>query len=88
VAAIDGWSLGLLAMELGAGRRDRNDVLDLGVGIRVLARVGQAITEGQPVYRVYAKAGASLPLDRYLATLQLQAGPATPTPWLLATIGC
>jgi len=88
IQAIDGRALGILAMDLGAGRRDRNDVLDLGVGIRVQVQVGQKVAKGDPLFRIYAKAGVKVVPDTYLATLELAAGPTAQAPWLLATIGC
>ncbi|WP_243302625.1 thymidine phosphorylase [Geothrix oryzisoli] len=88
VAAIDGRALGLLAMELGAGRKDRNDVLDLGVGIRVHARVGQRLEKGDKVFTAYAKAGYRLHDEAYRATLELMEGPPSQGSWLLDTIGC
>ncbi|GLH67491.1 thymidine phosphorylase [Geothrix edaphica] len=88
VTAIDGRALGLLAMDLGAGRKDRNDILDLGVGIRVQVRVGQRIEKGDVVFTAHAKAGFSLKPEAYLATLSLADSRPVAEPWLLATIGC
>jgi pyrimidine-nucleoside phosphorylase len=87
VSAIDGRALGLLAMELGAGRKDRNDVLDLGVGIRVLAQVGHPVKAGEPLFHVYAKAGSRVDPTPYLATLQISAAPVAPASWLLEALG-
>ena len=87
LAALDGRALGLLAMELGAGRKDRNDVLDLGVGLRVQARVGQRLEPGTPLFRVHAKAGARIDPAPYLATLRITDAPAPPRPWLLDSLG-
>ncbi|WP_243322641.1 thymidine phosphorylase [Geothrix sp. SG200] len=88
VSAIDGRALGLLAMELGAGRKDQKDVLDLGVGIRVRATVGQRVEPGDVVFTAHAKAGYSLKPDAFLATLELAAARPAEAPWLLDTIGC
>ncbi|MBK8789677.1 MAG: thymidine phosphorylase [Holophagaceae bacterium] len=88
IAAIDGRALGILAMDLGAGRRDRTDVLDLGVGIRVLARVGQKVAKGDLLFQVLAKANQAIVPDLYLTTLELTMTPPEPRPWLLAAIGC
>ncbi|MBK8572200.1 MAG: thymidine phosphorylase [Holophagaceae bacterium] len=88
IAAIDGRALGILAMDLGAGRRDRTDVLDLGVGIRVLARVGQKVAKGDLLFQVLAKANQPIVPDLYLTTLELTMAPPEPRPWLLAAIGC
>ncbi len=88
IADMDGRALGLLAMDLGAGRRDRHDVLDLGVGIRVHAQIGLRITRNQPLYTVYAKPETRVVPADYLQTLRLvQQAPPT-RPWLLETIGC
>lgn len=88
ISAMDGRALGLLAMDLGAGRKDRNDVLDLGVGIRVHGRVGQRIAAGDRLFTIHTKAGARVDPAPYLATLQITETRPLATPWLLATIGC
>jgi len=89
ITAIDGRALGLLAMDLGAGRKDQGDVLDLGVGIRVQARVGQRIQEQDVLFTVYAKAGGRPPDPApYLATLQIAPEPSAQAPWLLESLGC
>jgi len=88
IAALDGRALGLLAMDLGAGRRDRNDRLDLGVGLRVLARVGQKVAKGDLLFQVYAGDKASIVPDLYLSSLEWTSLPVAPTAWLLASIGC
>jgi len=88
IADIDGRALGILAMDLGAGRRDRNDVLDLGVGIRVLAQVGQKVLKGDLLFQVYAKTNQMILPDLYLSTLRLTMDAAIQPPWLLASIGC
>ena len=88
VATIDGRALGILAMDLGAGRKSQTDVLDLGVGIRVRVQVGQQVAEGDVLYEIHAKVGATPPLAAYRATLTWSETPLTPAPWLLATIGC
>lgn len=88
ITAIDGRALGLLAMDLGAGRKDRNDVLDLGVGIHVLAGVGRSVAIGDLLFRVHAKAGQTIVPDLYLATLEWAMVPPFPSPWLMACISC
>ena len=88
LAAIDGRALGILAMDLGAGRRDRHDVLDLGVGLRVRAEVGRRVAKGDLLFQVYAKAGTAVATAPYLATLTWASTPVPPQPWLLASLGC
>ena len=88
VSAMDGRALGILAMDLGAGRRDRTDVLDLGVGIRVLTRVGQKVAKGDLLFQVLAKANHSVKPDLYLATIEFSDRLPSQSPWLMASIGC
>jgi thymidine phosphorylase len=88
ISAIDGRALGLLAMDLGAGRKNRDDVLDLGVGIRVHVTVGSIIEKSVLLFTVYAKLGCQVPFDALLATLRLAPGAPSSNHWLLETIGC
>ena len=88
VSAIDGRALGLLAMELGAGRKRQGDQLDLGVGLRVRVRVGQQVAPGDPLFTLYAKAGAAPGPEAYRAAVRLGAAPPAPAPWLMEAIGC
>ena len=87
VADLDGRALGILAMELGAGRRNQSDTLDLGVGLRVHATVGQRIAPGDLLFEVHARTGASIPSDAYRSTITWADGPVTPGPWLLERLG-
>ncbi|NTW84853.1 MAG: thymidine phosphorylase [Holophagaceae bacterium] len=86
VAAIDGRALGILAMDLGAGRRDRNDILDLGVGIRVLTRVGQRVEKGDVLFEVFAKAEVNIFSSFYQDTITFSTNSKACDDWLLATI--
>ncbi len=88
ICAMDGRALGILAMDLGAGRRDRNDVLDLGVGIRVRVTVGQKVHKGDPLFTVYAKTGAKVNTAFYQDTVAWSEVAAEAKGWLLGSIGC
>jgi len=87
IAAIDGRTLGILAMDLGAGRRDRNDVLDLSVGIWVHVQVGSRIEKNDILFTVYAKQGGLVPSKGYLGALQVVSGSQSVKNWLMETIG-
>jgi pyrimidine-nucleoside phosphorylase len=87
IAAIDGRALGILAMDLGAGRRDRNDVLDLSVGIWVHVQVGSRIEKNDILFTVYAKQGGLVPSKGYLGALQVVSGSQSVKNWLMETIG-
>ena len=84
VQRIDSRSLGILAMELGAGRKSKDDVLDFGVGIRVHVRTGDQVTQGQTLLTLYKQP------ERPQPTLPtwISIGPEQPVPtaWLLETV--
>ena len=84
VHAIDSRALGILAMEMGAGRAARNEVLDLGVGITVHARVGQAVAAGERLLTLHGNGRRGNPLPGDWITIRPEPCPAPP--WLLETI--
>jgi pyrimidine-nucleoside phosphorylase len=84
VQAIDGRALGIYAMELGAGRKKKDDVLDLGVGLRLEAHVGDRVEAGQKLLTVFAPARpVPLPPEGWV---QIGEQPTQPGPWLLDQI--
>lgn len=54
VGAIDTEALGWLIIELGGGRRVLSDPVDPSVGFEMLVRVGDRISRGQPLARLFA----------------------------------
>jgi pyrimidine-nucleoside phosphorylase len=53
--------IGRAAVALGAGRSRLDDVVDPGVGIEIVARPGDRVSEGSPVLVVHHRSGAGLP---------------------------
>lgn len=86
IQAMDGRALGILAMELGAGRRKVQDQLDLGVGIRLHKHVGDAVKTGEIIFTAHTKAGIELDVARFLSALRI--GPKRPVKesWLLEIV--
>lgn len=54
VASIDAFKLGHLGMELGAGRATKEDIIDYGVGLATYVKVGDKVSAGDVIGRVYA----------------------------------
>ena len=81
IHAMDSRALGLLTMELGAGRASKDAQLDLGVGIRVHAQVGQRVVQGQKLLTLYLNARDPKPLPRDWISIRPEA--CQPGPWLL-----
>jgi pyrimidine-nucleoside phosphorylase len=81
VRAMRSRALGVLAMDLGAGRRSLDDVLDPGVGIRVHVRVGQEVEPGQKLLTLYCNDRQPQALAPDWITIGPE--PRPPAPWLL-----
>lgn len=57
IAGIDARSLGLLAIELGAGRKAMTDAIDPAAGIVLVRKTGDSVEAGDVLCRLYAGAG-------------------------------
>jgi len=60
IAALDAELIGRAVSALGGGRRRKADVIDHGVGIRLLKRVGDTVAAGEPLMLVRHRAGRGL----------------------------
>jgi len=54
VSAIDTEALGLAIIELGGGRRKMGDAIDHSVGLEMLVRLGDRVTIGTPLVRIFS----------------------------------
>jgi pyrimidine-nucleoside phosphorylase len=54
IESIDTESLGWIIIDLGGGRRQLTDQIDHSVGLEMLARIGDEVTAGQPLVKVFA----------------------------------
>ncbi len=52
VTRCDALTIGVATTNLGAGRVAKDDVIDPGVGVSVLAKIGDSVTEGDPLAKV------------------------------------
>jgi len=55
LAAMDARTVGLTAVELGAGRQKKGEAIDLSVGIVVRKKVGDPIAQGEPLLEIHAR---------------------------------
>ena len=71
ISQMDAEGIGISAMLLGAGRAAKTDTLDYDAGIILLKKTGDAVQEGEPIARLYAKDPAKFDgaKTRFLASL-------------------
>jgi pyrimidine-nucleoside phosphorylase len=56
VLSINTELLGIVVIELGGGRKQMTDDIDYSVGLEMLVRIGDRVSAGQPLVRVFAPA--------------------------------
>jgi len=55
LARMDARTVGLTAVELGAGRQKKGEAIDLSVGIVVRKKVGDPVSQGEPLLDIHAR---------------------------------
>jgi len=85
VSKVDARILGEIALELGAGRKTKDDEIDLSVGLEVLVKIGDFVTEGQPLITIHAKdaKGVQFAQDRIGFAVSVVSTPVPPRPILV-----
>ncbi|HXC17379.1 MAG TPA: thymidine phosphorylase [Holophagaceae bacterium] len=86
VTAIDGRALGIVAMELGAGRRELTDTLDLGVGLRIHAPVGTRVKKDDPLATTLSGSLRAANRDQVLSAFSLSTQAPAETHWLMGIV--
>jgi pyrimidine-nucleoside phosphorylase len=66
VTVCDALKVGVAAMRLGAGRERKEDNIDPGVGITIVAKPGERVDEGQPLARILYNEEGRLAMARPL----------------------
>lgn len=89
IAAIDAAEVGKTGVMLGGGRTKKGDPIDYGVGIVHHAKVGDQLTEGDPLLTIHANnaAGLAEAQARLLAAITWVDAPITPPPHIRKIIG-
>ncbi len=87
VTAIDAERLGYVVINLGGGRRQLGDKLDLSVGFEMLVRLGDKVDVGQPLARIFAQLDAVAHIKRdLLAAITIGENPVDPPPLIVERI--
>ncbi len=82
---LDGQAIGQAIVELGGGRAKLGQAIDPQVGLEMLVRVGDRITQGQPLLRIFAnrRASAEHAQRQLLAAIHIDELPASPLPLIV-----
>ncbi len=87
VSAIDTERLGYVVINLGGGRRQLGDQLDLSVGFEMLVRIGDKVDRGQPLARLFAKPEAAAQVTRdFVAAVTIAEAPVAAPPLIVERI--
>ena len=82
-------AVGLAALHLGAGRREKDDPVDHAVGVVCRKKRGDSVVEGEPLAEIHARdeQSATEAAEEVLAAYELSDEPPRPRPIVLETIG-
>ena len=88
VAGVSALGVGRVALELGAGRRTKEDTIDHAVGIRCFAKRGDPVEEGQPLAEIHARdqASAEQAADQIRPLIEISDESGPPRPIVLETL--
>jgi pyrimidine-nucleoside phosphorylase len=88
VAGVSALGLGRVALDLGGGRRTKEDVIDHAVGLRCFAKRGEPVQAGQVLVEVHAHddASADSAIEQIEPLIQLTDEPQPPRPIVLETL--
>ncbi len=78
--------IGLAALALGAGREKKGDEIDPGAGVEVLVTVGDRVSEGEPVARLYGGRNAGRAKELVRGALELSDEPVEPAAGILDSL--
>jgi pyrimidine-nucleoside phosphorylase len=88
VAGIEAATVGVAAMQLGAGRERLDSQIDPAVGIVLHRKVGEAVRRGEPLCTIYYNAAEKLDMVRQMLTgaFTLSDSPPPPRPLVIRVI--
>jgi len=89
MSQLDALTVARASIVLGAGRERKGDPIDLAVGVRLGAKIGDRVSRGEPLAVLHANDESRLPeAERILrGGIQLSTTPARPPPVILERLG-
>jgi pyrimidine-nucleoside phosphorylase len=88
VARVAALGLGRVALDLGAGRRTKDDSIDHAVGLRCFAKRGEPVEAGQTLVEIYARdePSAERAAEQIRPLIEVANDPQPPRPIVLETL--
>lgn len=86
VGSMDALGVARASLALGAGRQTKDDPLDFGAGVEILAPVGREVAAGQPVLRLYGTKDVEAAKRHATDAFEIVDEPVTPVPHILDTL--
>jgi len=86
---LDAYAVGVAAWRLGAGRARKEDAVSAGAGVVMLAKPGDEVTAGQPLFELHADDAGRFPRAIEALDGAVDVGPAgsyTPAPLVLGRV--
>jgi len=83
ITSIDTYAVGMLAVDIGAGRKKADDVIDYAAGIMFDKRTGEAVKAGEPIARIQlGESGGNADdlRDRFLRAVEFGEAPPAARP--------
>lgn len=80
--------IGLAGIELGAGRRRSEDLIDHSAGIEIFFKLGDMVERGNPLFRIFANSekGFAAARHRLLAATKIGEGPVQTEPLIAGVV--
>ena len=73
IYTIDTMTLGNQLVELGGGRKEKEDAIDFAVGFTILNKINNYVKKGDPIFKVYSRAPLTKEMiDTFLNTITLK----------------
>ena len=89
ISEVNALEVGETSVELGAGRAQKSDTIDLAVGIKVLVKIGDKVSKGQPLFEVHAqdKGKQHSAIERLKNAVKYKKDPVKRPPYFHGVIG-
>ncbi|UCE05238.1 MAG: thymidine phosphorylase [bacterium] len=88
IHSINALRVGLLAMEIGAGRKKISDQIDYGAGIVLQKKVGNSVSKGEPLAEIFCskKISSKCIQEQFSTVIEIRDEPKPPSPLILKYI--